>query len=99
MKVADRTRARKQKFILQSQSFTFSDAKTNLDRLAEKAMKGEPVYIVRGRQRFILQRAQNMEPIPLRPPGYFANCYTKEEVELENRLSKASVIRTPKDLE
>ena len=62
-------------------------------------MKGEPVYIVRGRQRFILQHVPDIEPIPMRPPGFFAHCYTREEIHLDNLLSKASVIRAPRDLE
>ena len=99
MKVARRTRARKQKINRQAQTFTLSNAKSDLGRLTAKAMQGEPVYIVRGQHRFILQQVWAIEPIPMRPPGYFANCYTKEEIELENRLSKASVIRPPKDLE
>jgi hypothetical protein len=99
MKVANRPRAKRPKLDIQSQSFTLSKAKTYLGRLVEKAIKGETVYIVRGRHRFILQEVPEIEPIPIRPPGYFANCYTNEEVALNNRLSKASVVRAPKDLE
>jgi hypothetical protein len=38
-------------------------------------------------------------PIPIRPPGYFAQCYTKAEIQEDNRLAKASVVRAPTDLE
>lgn len=62
-------------------------------------MKGEAIYIVRGQQRFVLQHVPNIEPIPMRPLGFFSNCYSQEEIELINRLSKASVIRAPRDLE
>jgi hypothetical protein len=99
MRVTNRPRAKKPKLDFQSQSFTLSNAKTYLGRLVEKAMKGETVYIVRGRHRFILQALPEVEPIPMRPPGYFANCYTNEEIALDNRLSKASVVRAPRDLE
>ena len=99
MKSVRHMRVRKQKAHRHSQTFTLRSARTNLGLLTEIALKGEPVYIVRGPHRFILQRVRDLQPIPLRPPGYFANCYTKEEIELENRLSKASVIRAPKDLE
>jgi hypothetical protein len=34
-----------------------------------------------------------------KPAGYFANCYSKEEVQEENRLAKSSVVRPPADLE
>ena len=90
MKAASHPPAKKTKLDLHSPRFTFSNAKANLGRLMEKAMKGERVYIVRGRHQFVLQAASGIESIPIRPPGYFANCYTPEEIALENRLSKAS---------
>jgi hypothetical protein len=40
-----------------------------------------------------------IDPIPIRPAGYFANCYSKEEIQEQNRLAKASVVRPPADLE
>jgi hypothetical protein len=64
----------------------------------EKVRNGETVYI-RGQQRFILQEVPPIDPIPIRPPGYFANSYSNAEIGEENRLAKASVIRAPKDLE
>lgn len=92
-------RSRKQKIDFRAQCFTLSNAKTYLGRLMEKASHGELVYIVRGQQRFILQEVAPIDPIPMRPPGYFANAYSQEEIREENRLAKASVIRAPKDLE
>jgi hypothetical protein len=82
-----------------SASFSLRRAKLNLDRLVARAEKGELVYIVHGRRRFLLQRVGEIDPIPLRPPGYFESCYTPEEVALDNRLAKASVLRAPRDLE
>jgi hypothetical protein len=99
VKVTHCQQPRKEKFNQQSQSFTLSCAKTYLGRLVRKAMNGEPVYIVRGPHRFTLQHVPEIDPIPMRPPGYFAHGDTGEEIALENRLSKASVVRTPKDLE
>ena len=98
MKVAHRS-SRTPKVDLQSESFTLSNAKTYLGRLMEKASKGETVYIVRGQRRFILQEVPPIDPIPIRPAGYFANCYTHAEMQEENRLAKHSVIRAPRDLE
>jgi hypothetical protein len=94
-----RRRAKKPGVDWHSQTFTLSNAKTYLGRLVEKAAKGETVYIAKGRRRFVLQEVPEIEPIPLRPPGYFAHCYTAEEIQEENRLAKSSVIRRPKDLE
>lgn len=99
MGMAKSARDRKARINMRAQTFTLSTAKTYLGRLAEKASKGELVYIIRGRQRFILQEVPESDPIPIRPPGYFANCYSKAEIEQDNRIAKASVIRAPKDLE
>ena len=99
MKIAVHARSRKGKINLHSQIFTLSTAKTYLGRLVEKAARGEPVYILTGQRRFVLQEVPEIEPIPVRPPGYFASAYTKAEIQQDNRLGKASVIRAPKDLE
>lgn len=98
MKVAQRP-AKKPMVDFQSTSFSLSIAKTYLGRLMEKASNGEVVYIVRGQHRFILQEVPPIDPIPMRPAGYFANAYTDDEIQDENRLAKASVIGAPKDLE
>jgi hypothetical protein len=82
-----------------AQTFTLSHAKTYLGRLVEKAAKGETVYIAKGHRRFVLQEVPEIDPIPLRPPGYFAQCYTAEEAQAENQRAKFSVIKRPKDLE
>jgi hypothetical protein len=99
MKISNRPRFRKPKVNLQSQLFTLSNAKTYLGRLMEKAGRGETVYIIKGRQRFVLQEVPEIEPIPIRPPNYFANAYSPAEIQEDNRLAKASVVRAPKDLE
>jgi hypothetical protein len=99
MKIASRSRSRKTKVNLQSQLFTLSNAKTYLGRLMEKVGHGETVYIVKGHRRFVLQEVPEIEPIPVRPPNYFANAYSRAEIQADNRLAKSSVIRAPKDLE
>ena len=82
-----------------SDTYNLSKAKTYLGRLVEKAGKGEPVFIVQGQRRFMLQEVPPIDPIPLRPPGYFADCYTPEDVQEMNALAKSSVLRPPRDLE
>lgn len=84
---------------LQGRTFNVSTAKTFLGRLIARAGKGEEIYIVSGHRRFLLQELPEIDPIPLRPEGYFARAYTKEEITLENKLAKSSVIEAPKDLE
>jgi len=98
MKVATRP-LRKRNINLQAECFTLSNAKTYLGRLMEKASNGETVYILRGQHRFILQEVPPIDPIPIRPAGYFANAYSKVEIQEENHLAKGSVIRAPKELE
>ena len=76
-----------------------SEAKTYLGRLLERASRGETVYIRRGNERFLIQPVAEIDPIPIRPPGYFGNAYSDAEIKEDNRLAKASVIKAPKDLE
>ena len=40
-----------------------------------------------------------IDPIPIRPPNYFAHAHGPAEIKEENRLAKASVIRAPRDLD
>jgi hypothetical protein len=87
------------KFQQKEQTVTLSDAKTYLGRLVGKALKGETVYILAGQERFLLQHVPSIPPIPLRPPNYFADCYTREEIAIENKLAKASSLSPPDDLE
>jgi hypothetical protein len=99
MKIAKRARLGRQTLDLRSQWFTLSKAKTYLGRLMDKASRGEPVYIVKGRHRFVLQEVPEIDPIPVRPANYFANAYSHEDIQEDNRLAKASAVRAPKDLE
>jgi len=87
---APRARRRKNSIPAQTSSYSLSTAKTYLGRLVEKAKKGETVYIVRGRERFILQAVPEIEPIPMRPVGYFQ--FDEEDIELDKRFAKASVM-------
>jgi hypothetical protein len=99
MRIAARSRSRNVKLNLRSRVFTLSRAKTYLGRLVEKASRGETVYIVTRQRRFVLQEVPEIEPIPIRPAGYFANAYSPAEIREENRLAKASVVRAPRNLE
>lgn len=94
-----RATPKKRRGRLRSDCFSLSEAKTYLGRLVEKVRNGEAVYIVRGQHRFVLQEVPPVEPIPMRPPDYFAHCYTKSEIAESNRFAKASVVQPPKDLE
>jgi hypothetical protein len=90
---------RKRRVNLNSESFSLSNAKTYLGRLVKKASQGETVYILCGEHRFVLKKVNPIDPIPMRPPGYFADCYSKEEIKELNQFAKASVVRAPDDFE
>jgi hypothetical protein len=57
---------------------------------AEK--KGQP-SVAQEWRRFGLQEAHPIDPIPMRPPGYFSDAYTKEDVEELNCLAKSTSFR------
>ena len=78
-----------------TETYTLSKAKACLGRLLEKSERGAIVYIVRGRKRFLLQPIAEIEPIPMRPPGYFQ--FGAEDIELDERFSKANVVPTRAD--
>jgi len=70
---------------------SISEARNRLGKLADKALAGKPTLVQRGGKLVIIQAYPPHEPIPRRPVGYFADCYTdKEDAELENRCARAS---------
>lgn len=76
-----------------AETYSLSRAKAYLGRLTEKAVRGETVYIIHGRHRFLLQPVLEIEPIPVRPVGYFG--LDAEDLALDNRLASANVISNP----
>jgi hypothetical protein len=85
---------------------TFDEARKDFDKVFQLAAEGETVVIQRENQRVALHGLQNADdrrlaeiPVPIRPAGYFADCYTKAEILEDNRLAKASVVGAPTDLE
>ena len=70
---------------------TVSNAKPKLGRLMDRVLKkGEPVIIRRGKRFVQLSEYIVPEPIPLRPPGYFAVEETPAEYARANRLAALS---------
>jgi hypothetical protein len=93
------TRAlRKRQINMRSGTFTLRSAERIFRRIIEQAKEDEVVTINRD-SRFFRWEVTTIGAIPIRPPGYFANCYTKAEIRDDNRLAKSSVIRVPEDLE
>lgn len=73
--------------------YTLSEAKAILGRLVQKAEEGTAVFIVRGRSYFTLQRVPPLEPISVRPPGYFR--FGADDIALDNHLASANVVPDP----
>jgi hypothetical protein len=64
-----------------------SQAKQRLGKVADAALRGDPVLIIRKSKLLILQAYEMPEPIPLRPPGYFRDLYTQSETAEVNYLA------------
>lgn len=70
---------------------SIAEAKNKLGKLADAALQGRPTVISRGGKLVVLQAYPAAEPVRLRPPGYFADCYAdKADIDLENRCGRAS---------
>lgn len=74
-------------------TYSLSRAKAFLGRLTKRASRGESVYIMDGRHRFLLQPVPEIEPIPIRPVGYFQ--LDEEDLALDKRLASANIIPNP----
>ena len=74
-------------------TFSISEAKRRLGAVADEALHGEKIIIIRKSRLLTLQEYQPVEDIPRRPPGYFKNLYTKAEANESNRLAARSIKR------
>jgi hypothetical protein len=77
-------------------TFSISEAKRRLGAVADEALQGEKIIIIRKSRLLTLQEYEPIESIPMRPPGYFKNVYTKAEMMEQNRLARGSVKRIVK---
>ncbi len=68
-----------------------SEAGTQLDRLFEAVLAGEVVVLTKGSWHVELRRPE-AEPGPIRPPGYFSDCFSPVEAAESNRLAAASPV-------
>lgn len=80
-------------------TFTVEEARQQLGELVDLALQGEPVAIVKDAEMLVLQKPLSVEPIPMAPPGYFADCYDEEYIRESNEFAKHSVTTPPDDLE
>ena len=75
------------------ETLSLSRAKQRLGKVADAALRGRPVLIIRKSKLLILQAYEMPEPIPLRPPGYFNGLYTEDEIAEVNFLASKAPIR------
>ncbi len=77
-------------------TISISEAKQHLGEIADRAIQGEQVVIVRKSKLLVLKPLEVPEPVPMRPPGYFHDCYDKGAAKESNRLAARSVRRIVK---
>ena len=68
-----------------------SEAKQRLGEIADRALQGEQIVIVRKSKLLVLKQLEMPEPVPMRPHGYFDDCYDKAAVKESNKLAGRSV--------
>jgi len=75
---------------------SISEAKQRLGEIADLALRGEQVIIVRKSKLLVLKQLEMQEPVPMRPQGYFDDCYDKAAVKESNKLGARSMRRIVK---
>lgn len=75
---------------------SISEAKQRLGEIADRAIEGEQIVIVRKSKLLVLKPLELPEPVPMRPPEYFQDCYDKETAKESNRLAASSIRRIVK---
>ena len=72
-------------------TISISEAKQRLGEIADRAIQGEQIVIIRKSRLLVLKELEIPEPIPIRPPGFFDDCYDRIAVKKSNRLGRRSV--------
>ena len=72
-------------------TLSISEAKRRLGEIADLAIQGEQIVIIRKSKLLILKEFDFPKPVPIRPPGYFADCYDKTSAKESNKLARRSL--------
>jgi len=72
-------------------TISISEAKQRLGEMADRAVAGEHIVIVRKSKLLVLKPLELPEPVPMRPLGYFDDCYDKHAINESNALATRSV--------
>jgi hypothetical protein len=70
---------------------SISEAKQRLGEFADRAIQGEQIVIIRKSKLLVLKQLEIPEPVPIRPDGYFDDCYDRVAVKESNKLAASSV--------
>ena len=77
-------------------TISISEAKQRLGEIADRAIQGEQIVIIRKSRLLVLKELEIPDPVPVRPPGYFEDCYDKIAVKESNKLGRRSVRKVVK---
>lgn len=69
---------------------SISQAKQQLGQIADRALEGEQIVIIRKSKLLVLQPLELPTPVPMRPVGYFDDCYDKAAAKESNKLAARS---------
>ena len=77
-------------------TISISEAKQRLGEIADRAIQGEQIVIIRKSRLLILKELDLPEPIPMRPPGFFEDCYDKTAARESNKFARRSARKVVK---
>ena len=72
-------------------TISISEAKRRLGEIADRAIQGEQIVISRKSRLLVLKELDIPEPVPIRPPGFFDDCYEERAAKESNKLARRSV--------
>ena len=77
-------------------TISISEAKQRLGEIADRAIQGEQIVIIRKSRLLVLKELDLPEPIPIRPAGFFEDCYDKAAAKESNKLARRSARKVVK---
>jgi hypothetical protein len=77
-------------------TLSISEAKQRLGEIADRAIQGEQIVIIRKSRLLVLKELEIPEPVPMRSLGHFEDYYDKTLAGESNRLASRSVRKVVK---
>jgi len=72
---------------------SISEAEKRLGEFADRAIEGEEILIAGKSKLLVLKPIEQADPVPLRPEGYFEDCYDSAQAAEDTRLAARSARR------